>query len=67
MLSLRRGLLIFAALAATTACAFGVGQILPVQSVQLGQNTKRIYSFHAMPNPSATQAAILEERLRTVQ
>jgi Tfp pilus assembly protein FimV len=42
----------------------GVGQVLPVQ---LGQNIKRTYSFHAIPNPSATQAAILEDWLRTAQ
>ena len=42
----------------------GVGQVLPVQ---LGQNTKRSFVFRTMPNPSATQAAILEDWLRTVQ
>ena len=40
------------------------GQVLPVR---LGQNTKRTFVLRTLPNPSATQAAILEDWLRTVQ
>ena len=42
----------------------GVVQILPVQ---LGQNAKQTFSFRPMPNPSAVQAAILKDWLRTTQ